>query len=156
MAKFIFTESQVEKIKKSLNEDFPGTDDNYRVGKCKVYVEYYGVKFKGYPVDYVSSYEIDFTFNIDMDIKSYGIRDISVYNPQGPSEIELDVQYFPNENEDSVDETITVPLNWGDAEEEQTDSIGYIGYDNEITLSLKNDENGNIVVGSMTLFKNSI
>lgn len=156
MAKFIFTESQVEKIKKSLNEDFPGTDDSYRVGKCKVYVEYHGVKFKGYPVDQITSYDIDFTFNIDMNIKSYGIRDISVYNPQGPSEIELEVQYFPNEIEDSLDETITVPLNWKDAEEEQSDSIGFIGYYNEITLSLKNDENGNIVVDSMTLFKNSI
>jgi hypothetical protein len=156
MAKFIFTESQVEKIKKSLNEDFPGADDNYRVGKCEVYVEYHGVKFKGYSVDQITSSEIDFTFNIDMNIKSYGIRDISVYNPQGPSEIELEVTYFPNEDEDSVDETITVPLNWEDAEEEQTDSIGYIGYHNEITLSLKNDENGNIVVDSMTLFKNSI
>ena len=153
MAKFILTESQLESIKRSLNEDI---DDNYRVGKCKVNVEYYGTKFKGNDIDEITSPEIDFTFNIDMNIKSYGIRDISPYNPKGPSEIELEVLYFPNENEDSVDETITIPLDWENAEEEQSDSISYIGYDNEITLSLKNDENGNIVVGSMTLFKNSI
>lgn len=156
MAKFIFTESQLESIKKNLSEDYPGTDNNYKVGKCEVNL--YGthkLTYNGYEVEEVSAPEIEFTFDIDMDIRSYGIRGISVYNPSGPSEIELTVFYYGGESEDSTEEIVTVPLDWDNVNEDEG-SIGWIGYDNQIDITLKNDENGNIVVDSMTLFKNSI
>ena len=56
--------------------------------------------FNGNEISDIVSSEIDFTFNIDLSFKSYGIKDISVYNPQGPSEIELTVIYYGNEDED--------------------------------------------------------
>jgi hypothetical protein len=89
-----------------------------------------------------------------MDIRSYGIRGISVYNPSGPSEIELEISYFVN-GDDEDEDIVTIPLDWENVNEDNG-SIGWIGYDNEIDINLKNDENGNIVVDSMTLFKNSI
>jgi hypothetical protein len=157
MAKFIFTESQLKSIKKNLNEDFQGADNSYRVGKCVVNL--YGVHrvtYKGREVEDIYAPEIDFTFNIDMDIKSYGIKDISAYNPSGPSEIELTVMYYGGgEDDDAIEEVITLPLDWENANEDDSD-ISWIGYDNQIDITLKNDENGNILVDSMTLFKNSI
>jgi hypothetical protein len=91
-----------------------------------------------------------------MDIKSYGIKDISVYNPSGPSEIELTVMYYGGgEDDDAIEEVITLPLDWENVNEDDG-NIGWIGYDNQIDISLKNDENGNIVVESITLFKNGI
>jgi hypothetical protein len=155
MAKFIFTESQLESIKRNLSEDYPGTDNNYKVGKCEVNL--YGthnLTYKGHEVDEVSAPQIEFTFDIDMDIRSYGIRGISVFNPKGPSEIELEVFYNIGEDETN-EETITLPLDWSSVNEDEG-SIGWIGYDNQIDISLKNDENGNIVIDTMTLFKNSI
>lgn len=153
MAKFIFTESQVEKIKKSLDEDYPGTDNNYKVGDCNISLYYSKVTYKGQEINDISAPQINFTFDIDMDIKSYGIRGISVYNPSGPSEIELEISYFVN-GDDEDEDIVTIPLDWENVNEDDG-SIGWIGYDNEIDINLKNDENGNIVVDSMTLFKNS-
>jgi sporulation protein YlmC with PRC-barrel domain len=154
MAKFIFTESQVEKIKKSLDEDYPGTDNNYKVGDCNISLYYSKVTYKGQEINDISAPQIGFTFDIDMDIKSYGIRGISVYNPKGPSEIELEVSYYTGEDDDESEDIITIPLDWENASEDDGGN-GWIGYDNQIEITLKNDENGNIVVDSMTLFKNS-
>jgi hypothetical protein len=155
MAKFIFTESQVEKIKKSLDEDFPGTDNNYKANNCEINLYYHKVTYKGHEINDISAPQIDFTFDIDMDVKSYGIRDISAYNPNGPSEIELEISYYGGEDDNESEDIITIPLDWENVNED-TSSIGWIGYDNQIDITLKNDENGNIVVESMTLFKNGI
>jgi len=154
MAKFIFTESQLESIKRSLSEDYPGTDNNYKVGDCKINLYYHNVTYKGQEINDISAPQIDFTFDIDMDIRSYGIKGISVYNPSGPSEIEMEISYFTN-GDDEDEDIVTIPLDWENVNEDNG-SIGWIGYDNEIDINLKNDENGNIVVDSMTLFKNSI
>ena len=153
MAKFILTESQVEKIKKSLNEDF--NDNNYKVGDCDINLYYHKVTYKGHEINDISAPKIGFIFNIDMNIKSYGIKDISVYNPKGPSEIELEVSYYGGEDDNESEDIITIPLDWKNVNEDEG-SIGWIGYDNQIDITLKNDENGNIVVDSMTIFKNEI
>ena len=86
-----------------------------------------------------------------MDVKSYGIKDISPYNPNGPSEIELEIYY-----DDESGGIITIPLDWENVNEEESGDIRWIGYENRIEITLKNDENGNIVVDDMTLFKNSL
>lgn len=153
MAKFIFTESQLESIKKNLSEDYPGTDNNYRVGDSDVNLYYHNVTYKGHEINDITTHQIDFTFEIDMDIKSYGIRGISVYNPSGPSEIELEISYYSGED-DINEDIITIPLDWENVNEDDG-NIGWIGYENQIEITLKNDENGNIVIDSMTLFKNS-
>ena len=88
MAKFIFTESQMKIIKTQLNES---REDTYDVGKCDINLYYGELTYKGHEINDISAPEISFTFYIDMDIKSYGIRGISLYNPEGPSEIELEV-----------------------------------------------------------------
>lgn len=153
MAKFIFTESQVEKIKKSLDEDYPGTDNNYKVGDCNINLYYGKVTYKGQEINDITAPQIGFTFDIDMDIKSYGIRGISLYNPKGPSEIELEVSYYTGEDDNESEDIITIPLDWENVNEDDGGN-GWIGYDNQIEITLKNDESGNIVVDSMTIFKN--
>ena len=144
--------AQLKSIKKQINES---REDTYNVGRCKVDVEYYGLTFNGNEIFDIVSSEIDFTFNIYLSFKSYGIKDISVYNPQGPSEIELTVIYYGNEDEDEREEVITLPLNWDDPKIEDAE-IRWIGFDNEITISLKNNEEGGLMVDSMTLYKNEL
>ena len=151
MSKFIFTESQLKLIKRNLNEGHLDTNDNYEVGDCEISLYYSNVRYNGREIDDISTPQINFTFKIDMDVKSYGIKDISPYNPNGPSEIELEVSY-DGESED----IITIPLDWENVNEEKSSDIGWIGYDNQIDITLKNDENGDIVVDSMTLYKNNI
>ena len=151
MSKFIFTESQLKLIKRNLNEGHLDTNDEYEAEDCEISVYYSNVRYNGREIDDISAPQINFKFNIDMDVKSYGIKDISPYNPNGPSEIELEIYY-----DDESGGIITIPLDWENVNEEESGYIGWIGYENRIDITLKNDENGNIVVDDMTLFKNSI
>jgi hypothetical protein len=158
MSKFIFTESQLKLIKRNLNEGHLDTNDVYEAEDCEisVYHRNNNVKYNGREIDDITAPQINFKFNIDMDAKGYGITEIYPYNPNGPSEIELEVYYYSEENEDPIEDTITIPLDWENVDEEKSDDISWIGYENRIEITLKNDENGNIVVDNMTLFKNSI
>lgn len=151
MSKFIFTESQLKLIKRNLNEGHLDTNDEYEAEDCEISVYYSNVTYNRRKIDYISAPQINFKFNIDMEVKGYGITEIFPYKPSGPSEIELEVSY-----DDESEETITIPLDWENVNEEKSSDIGWIGYDNRIEITLKNDENGDIVVDSMTLYKNSI
>jgi len=150
MSKFIFTESQLKLIKRNLNEGHLDTNDEYEAEDCEISVYYNNVKYNGRKIDDITAPQINFKFNIDMDAKGYGITEIFPYNPNGPSEIELEIYSYPNED------VITIPLDWENVDEEKSDDISWIGYENRIEITLKNDENGNIVVDNMTLFKNSL
>ncbi len=153
MTKIIVTENQLKQLTKNLKEDASG--GKYRM-ECKVDLNYYGAKFKGFDVDDISTSNMILTFDIDMEARSYGIKDISVYNVQGPSEIELEVLYFPNENEDSVDEVITLPLNWDNVEMEKDDELSHIGIGDMIQIDLINNENGELVVDGIIVNHKSI
>ena len=156
MAKFIFTESQLELIKNNLNEDNSDLDNKYKI-ECEVEIENYGLVFRGKQIDDVSSPKITMTYNIDMEFRSYGIKDISPYNPQGPSELELEVIYYEDEEMDiQNEETVTIPLNWDDVIVEEIDNISYVGFDNMVTVRLKSDEQGGITSESITVYKKSI
>jgi hypothetical protein len=155
MTKIIVTESQLKKLTQKINEDFMGRDDIYRVGRCNVNL--FGIHeltYKGREVEDVNASEIDFTFQIDLSFKSYGIKDLSPYNPQGPSELEIEVLYY-DENEEEIEETTTVQLDWENVMQDDAD-ISWIGYDNQIDIRLKNNENGDIIVETMTIFKKSL
>jgi len=150
MSKFIFTESQLKLIKRNLNEGHLDTNDEYEAEDCEISVYYNNVKYNGREIDDITAPQINFKFNIDMEVKGYGITEIYPHNPSGPSEIELEVYSDPNED------VITIPLDWENVNEEKSDDISWIGYENRIEITLKNDENGDIVVDNMTLFKNSL
>ena len=86
MTQIILTETQLKNLTKRLNED--STDSKYRM-ECEVDLNYFGAKYKGLEIDDITTSKMTLTFDIDMEGRSWGIKDISVYNVQGPSEIEL-------------------------------------------------------------------
>jgi len=77
MTKIVITENQLKKLTRNLNENYVDLNDTYEQ-ECKVDVNYYGLKFKGYEINDINTFNMDLTFLIDMSVKSYGIRDISV------------------------------------------------------------------------------
>lgn len=154
MAKIILTEDQLKRLAKNLKEDM-SDGNNYRM-ECEVDLNYFGIKFKGFEIDDINTSNLTVTFSIDMESRSYGIKDISVYNVQGPSEIELEVLYFPESGEDSIDETITIPINWENVEMEKDDEMGYIGVGKTIQIDLINNENGELVFDGVVVNYNSI
>ena len=159
MAKFIFTESQIEKIKQTISED--STQGDYEM-ECGVNLEYYGLRYKGREINYISGVEnttssFRLTYGIDIEYRKYGIKSIGIYGVSGPSEIELEVEYFLNEDNTRI-ARFTLPLNWNedDTVESEYETGGFIGLDDEITIVLKNDEYGGIDIEKIKITKYTI
>jgi hypothetical protein len=132
-----------------------GNDSKYRM-PCKIDLDHAGLTFHGNEVDDITANNIDVTFDIDMEGREWGIKNISVYNVKGPEQLGLNVIYYPQGSDDNVDEDITIALNWDDVEYEESDDLGYIGIGRDIIISLKNDENGGFMVDKITVERTSI
>jgi hypothetical protein len=144
MKKIVLTENQVQMVKKHVTESAVG---NERYGReVSVSVGTYGAKINGEDIDWAVCSNMKVTYLIEMEHRSWGIKGISLYSIQGPSEIELTIT---PQVEDADDIDITVQLNWENVEEETQEGEGVITIGNEIEVSLGNDENGNIIVTSI-------
>lgn len=131
-------------VKKHVTE---GAVGNERYGReVSVSVGTYGAKINGEDIDWAVCSDMKVSYLIEMEHRSWGIKGISLYSIQGPSEIELTIT---PQVEDGEDIEITVPLNWENVEEETQEGEGVITIGNEIELSLGNDESGNIIVTSI-------
>ena len=148
MKKIILTENQLDMIKKSINEN---EDDSRYRRKVTIDAESYGVTFKGQEINDLSAgYEVTLTYVIEQEHRSWGIKDISLYDINGPESLEFEVDYYIDEN-NTESETITIPINWESIEIEGVDGEGMVTIGNTLTVSLKNDENGNIVIDSLQI-----
>ena len=79
---------------------------------------------------------------IDVEFKSWGIKDINLYDVQGPSEIEV---VITPQVEDAEDVVVTVSGDWENIEIETKKGIGLVTVGDEITLKLGNNENGDLI-----------
>ena len=131
-------------VKKHVTESAVG---NERYGReVSVSVGTYGAKINGEDIDWAVCSDMKVSYLIEMEHRSWGIKGISLYSIQVPSEIELTIT---PQVEDADDIDITVQLNWENVEEETQEGEGVITIGNEIELSLGNDESGNIIVTSI-------
>lgn len=115
--------------------------------EVKVSVTYTGSAFKGKEIDYIYDTKIDVSFRIDIEARSWGIKGISLYDVNGPSELDLTIVYYPNEEDllsDSVDETVTVKLDWKNVQIEEVEEMGVLTVDS-IDLEMTNDEEGGLL-----------
>jgi len=143
MKKILLSENQLNMIKKRISE---GINDNRYERVVSVDVETYGVKINGNDIDWAVAGDIRLSYLIDQEHRSWGIKDISLYDIQGPSEIELTIT---PQVDDADDIEITIPLNWENVEQETQENQGVITIGNEIIVKLGNDENGEVVVESI-------
>jgi len=146
MAKILVTENQLDMIKKSINEGAIGGDRYER--PVKVDVRTYGTTINGNDIDWATCGNITLNYQIDMEHRSWGIKDISLYDIKGPSEIEIEIT---PQVEDAEDVYVTVPLDWENIEIETQESEGVVTVGNEIEIQLGNNENGDIIVKSITV-----
>lgn len=143
MAKFIFTENQLNMIKKQLDE----TIDNNRYGKkVRTDIETYGVTINGNDIDWAVSGELNVSYLIEMEHRSWGVKDVSLYDIQGPSEIEIEIT---PQVEDAEDVILTLSYDWNNVEREVETGMGVISIGSEITIKLGNNENGDVIIQSI-------
>jgi hypothetical protein len=143
MKKIILTENQLQKVESQIIKE----SADYKFQETvKFDIDYYGVTYKGEEIDWVDDVQFDITFLIDMEYRRYGIKSISVYGFTGPDSVEIEIT---PRVDDADSETVTLPLRWNDddfVQTEEREDLGWIGVDNDATLKLANDENGNLYI----------
>jgi len=143
MAKFIITEKQYNTIKRNVNEDI---NNNRYERRVSTDIETYGVKINGEDIDWAVSGELNLNYIIEMEHRSWGVKDVSLYDIQGPSEIEIDIT---PQVEDAEDITLTLQYDWSNVERETETDKGIISIGSEITIKLGNNENGDVIIQSI-------
>lgn len=146
--KIVLNENQIKMIKKTINE---GVDTNYeREVEVKVYT--YNSTYKGKEIIDVRAYQnIDLSFVIDMEARSWGVKSVSLYGIRGPESITMTVDYYTNEEGDYESEDIDVKIDWDKLETDDRTGEGVITIGHELEIDLMNDENGDLVVRGMSI-----
>ncbi len=144
--KLRITETQLNTIKKSLNE---GVDNQYS-REVRVSYDYRGVTVNGVQIEDILDSTVTLRFNIELEGRSWGIKDISLNSITGPSEIDLELQVY-GEQEDLMDANATIQLDWDRAAIDKQSGHGVITVGDEIEITLVNDQNGGIVVKSIEI-----
>ena len=144
MKKVLLTESQLDMVKKHIQE--VESNDNRYSREVKVSIYSSGVKVNGEDIDWISSPNIKLSYLIEQEHRSWGIKGISLYDINGPSEIELSIT---PQVEDSDDITITVPVSWDNIKTDIESGEGVVTVGDEIEINLINDEVGEIVIESI-------
>jgi hypothetical protein len=154
--KIIVTEAQIKQLVGKLKTNKTISEGAISSEKysndVKVDVETYGVTINGNEIDWATCTNMDLTYNIDVEYKSWGINGIGIYNIKGPSEIEIEIT--PNiYDEDSFRvEPVIVNLqyDWNNVEIE-VEKGRIIAVDDKIKIRLKNTENGEVAIDSITV-----
>lgn len=116
--KIKLTESQIERIK-SLSE---GVDNRYN---REVNVNFYtenNVNVNGSEIDDIAPIKMRLSYDIDIEARSWGIKDILLYGIVGPSEVETDFTYYVSEDGDTDSGYFKITLDWEKALSVETES----------------------------------
>lgn len=141
MNKIRITESQAKRL--GLLKE--GIGNREFMIETKVSFDYYGVKLKGFEIDDINKSTMWVNYLIDMEVREWGIKNLSIYNIKGPDELNIDVSYWPN-NDEVKEAFITLKLNWDLVRVEKNESSGLISLGNEVEIALINDAEGNLIV----------
>jgi hypothetical protein len=139
--KIILTESQVKRLKNRLVEN---VDSKYSKD-VKVVFSYYNITLKGREINDIPPINIRLSYDIYVEYKSWGINGISLFNVKGPEEVEIEVNYFiDNDNTDDV--TVPIKFKWDTYTPEIEKDMGIISIGDEVEVILANGVSGGLVV----------
>lgn len=144
--KLIITEAQHNRIKSLLKESV--STDSY-TQEVTLKFNGYSSTLKNHEINYINPVKVNLNFYITFDVKSWGVRGISVYGISGPTEVEITVDYYDvDEEERSIE--VPIRIDWESAVINE-DKLGFIGIDDSAEVTLVNDSEGNLVVKSVEL-----
>ena len=106
---------------------------------------------QGVYIEQVYSEPIYVTFNIDIDMREWGIKDISLYNISGPSEIDVMLSYYMEGDDDPREMETKINLDWENISTEKQTGGYIITIGDELEVWLQNDESGNLTLKDMTI-----
>jgi hypothetical protein len=147
MKKIILTEDQIDLLRKNAQRE----DERRYRRDVKIDVESYRVTYKGMEInDITTGYNPTLTYLIEQEHRSWGIKDISLYDIKGPEGIEIEVEYWVD-NDNTETETLSLPIVWDSVETDTQTGHGVVTIGDTLVVSLKNNESGEIVIDSLHL-----
>ena len=147
MKKIILTEDQIDLLRKNAQRE----DERRYRRDVKIDVESYRVTYKGMEInDITAGYNPTLTYLIEQEHRSWGIKDISLYDIKGPEGIEIEVEYWVD-NDNTETETLSLPIVWDSVETDTQTGHGVVTIGDTLVVSLKNNESGEIVIDSLHL-----
>ena len=147
MKKIILTEDQMDLLRKNAQRE----DERRYRRDVKIDVESYRVTYKGMEInDITTGYNPTLTYLIEQEHRSWGIKDISLYDIKGPEGIEIEVEYWVD-NDNTETETLSLPIVWDSVETDTQTGHGVVTIGDTLVVSLKNNESGEIVIDSLHL-----
>ena len=90
------------------------------------------------------------TYDIEIEAREWGIKDVSLFGIGGETELEVEVDYWIDEDNSEI-ETVILPINWDMLKTENNSGKGIITIGNELEITLGNDENGDLIITEMSL-----
>lgn len=145
MAKFKLTEDQLDRVKKTVL-----TEQNDNTYSREIELSF-GVnheqRFNGSEIEEITAYsnKIKLSYVIEMDVRSWGVKDISLYNIKGPEYVDAEVTFYPEGSDDPITKEITVPLDWENyLSTNEIDGKGIITIGDELQVTVYFGEGGNI------------
>jgi hypothetical protein len=142
--KIILTESQKKRL---ISEQIPEDVYNDKV-KLSFYLN--NAKYNGLEIDDIDSIETRIQFKIDIQYKRWGIESAYVYDIKGHDTEDFIIRVYPEGSDDYVEHDVTLKLDWENLIKE-TEVGSSISVNNEIECTLGNNENGDLIIQSMTI-----
>ena len=139
--KLKITEGQLERIKSQITEQ-GGNRYNREVN---VTFNGYRANYKGHEINDILSTRVRLSYDIEIEGRSWGIKDINLGGITGPSELAVEVEYFvDNDNTNTV--TLPMKINWGLAVREVETEKGVFTVGDDVEIELVNDAEGNLMI----------
>lgn len=138
MGKMVITENQYKNLQKMINEE---ASNRYEM-KVDVNVGTNGTyKYEDMVFDEATTYydEMRVTYLIDQEHRSWGIKNISIYDIQGYDDIEVTLYLYPensNNSDDAVTKEVKVPLDWSKLNVETIQGKGIVTVDNRVDIEI--------------------
>jgi hypothetical protein len=137
MKKIVLTENQLDMVKKHISEQ---ESNNRYERKVEVSVGTTGeYRYEGMVLDEITTYydEMRLTYLIEQEHRSWGIKNISLYDIQGYDEIEVELHLYPEDSNDSNDEVVKevkIPLDWSKLNVETYDGKGLVTINDRLDI----------------------
>jgi hypothetical protein len=125
MKKIVITENQYKNLQKMITED---TNNRYE-RKVSVNVGISGSpRYENMTLDDITTYydEMRLTYLIEQEHRSWGIKDISLYDIQGSDEIEVELHLYPDDSDEPIVKEVKIPLDWSKLETRTNNGEGVV------------------------------
>lgn len=132
------TENQYKNIQKLITED----SNNRYERKVNVSVGTTGQsEYEGMILDEITMFdtEMRLTYLIEQEHRSWGIKDISLYDIKGYDDIEVTLYLYPhdsNDSDDAITKEIRIPLDWSKLDVDTNQSHGIISVGDTLHITI--------------------